>query len=181
MERHSPSTRKSYESAKNRYEKFCQTNQLTPLPASENQLCLFVSQLANEKLTHATIKCYLAAVRHAHIARGFGDPRINEMSRLEQVIKGIKAIQCRGGAASSRSNRLPTTPCLLQQMKQSWQAEGDGLDQAMLWAASLLCFFGFMRSGEITVPSESTYLDEGVHYVQRCHGGLYGQPAGSES
>ena len=32
----------------------------------------------------------------------------------------------------------------------------------MLWAAALLCFFGFLRSGEITVPSDSTF-DEGAH------------------
>lgn len=32
----------------------------------------------------------------------------------------------------------------------------------MLWAAFLTCFFGFLRSGEITVPSESAY-DPTVH------------------
>ncbi len=32
----------------------------------------------------------------------------------------------------------------------------------MLWAAASLCFFGFFRSGEITVPSETTY-DEGAY------------------
>ena len=32
----------------------------------------------------------------------------------------------------------------------------------MLWAAATLCFFGFLRSGEITVPSE-TVFDEGAH------------------
>ena len=32
----------------------------------------------------------------------------------------------------------------------------------MLWAAASLCFFGFLRSGEITVPSDSAY-DEGAH------------------
>ena len=32
----------------------------------------------------------------------------------------------------------------------------------MIWAASLTCFFGFLRSGEITVPSLSGY-DPSVH------------------
>ena len=32
----------------------------------------------------------------------------------------------------------------------------------MLWAASTLCFFGFLQSGEITVPTESSF-DEGAH------------------
>ena len=30
----------------------------------------------------------------------------------------------------------------------------------MLWAASVLCFFGFLRSGEITAPSQSSYNPE---------------------
>lgn len=127
---------------------------------------MFVSKLAKEKLTYGTIKCYLAGVRHAHIAGGFGDPRMSEMPRLEQVIRGIKAVQCKGGEVPSRTGRLPITPRLLKLMKQSWQASGNGQDQAMLWAASTLCFFGFMRSGEITVPNNSTF-DEGAHLMFR--------------
>ena len=33
----------------------------------------------------------------------------------------------------------------------------------MIWAASLTCFFGFLRSGEITVPSLSGHADPSVH------------------
>ena len=32
----------------------------------------------------------------------------------------------------------------------------------MLWAAALLCFFGFLRSGEITIPKASAY-DPTIH------------------
>ena len=30
-------------------------------------------------------------------------------------------------------------------------------DILMLWAAAVLCFFGFFRSGEITVPSQNAF------------------------
>ena len=63
---------------------FCR---LILLPAAENQLCLFVSSLADQKLCHSTIKSFLAAIRHLHIAPGFGDPHINCMAKLEQVLK----------------------------------------------------------------------------------------------
>ena len=36
----------------------------------------------------------------------------------------------------------------------------------MLWAAMLLCFFGFLRSGEVCVPSQKAF-DEGVHLTAR--------------
>ena len=29
----------------------------------------------------------------------------------------------------------------------------------MLWAAATLCFFGFLRSGEITIPTDSSFDD----------------------
>lgn len=35
-------------------------------------------------------------------------------------------------------------------------------DGNMLWAAAALCFFGFLHSGEITIPSDSSF-DEGAH------------------
>jgi hypothetical protein len=123
----------------------------------ERQLCLFVSFLASQKLCHSTIKCYLAAVRHLHIAEGFGDPLICDMARLEQVLKGVKSVQSK--EPLRRTTRLPITHELLAKLRGIWVSQPDG---SMLWAAASLCFFGFLRSGEITVPSDSTF-DERAH------------------
>ena len=164
------STRRSYSSAKNRYIKFCQSKGLTPLPASEHQLCQFASCLANQNLGHSSIKCYLSAVRHLHVAEGHGDPHVAEghgdphiscMARLEQVLKGIKGVQVR---TVPKQTRLPITPELLLKMRQVWMAADGGSkwDHIMLWAACLLCFFGFLRSGEISVPLDSMF-DSGAH------------------
>lgn len=161
----SEATRKSYGAAKRRYSSFCSSRSLQPLPASESQLCQFVSHLANESLCHSTIKCYLSAVRHLHIAEGQGDPGICSMARLEQVMRGIKAVQARA-PPKGKLVRRPMTPDLLLKLKQSWSTGGDAWDNAMLWAASSMCFFGFFRAGEITVPAESKF-DEGAHLTFR--------------
>lgn len=83
------------------------------------------------------------------------------MARLEQVLKGIKGVQAK---SAPKQTRLPITPELLSKMRQVWMAADGGSkwDHIMLWAACLLCFFGFLRSGEITVPSDTAF-DSGAH------------------
>lgn len=150
-----PTSRRTYASAQQRYLRFCTFFRLPPLPVLEHQLCRFVSYLAEDKLTHATIKNYLAAVRHMQIASGLPDPDIANMPKLEGVIRGIKSIQAR--EQQSKRTRLPITPHILHAMGAVWEAKGATPDHAMLWAAVTLSFFGFLRSGEVTVPSDTTF------------------------
>ncbi len=91
---------------------------MAPVPASEYQLCQYVSSLTTGNVSHNTIKCYLSAVRHLHIAEGMGDPRINNMARLEQVLRGIKRVQAR--RAKKERERLPITLDLLKKLKGVW-------------------------------------------------------------
>ena len=90
------STQKTHNSAKKWYLQFCDDKSLFPLVASEKQLCHFVSLLAIQSLCHNTIKSYLAAIRHHHIAEGYRDPHIRNMAKLEQVLKVIKAVRSKG-------------------------------------------------------------------------------------
>ena len=95
------------------------------------------------------------------MAEGYRDPNICNMARLEQVLKGIKSIQAK---SLKKPTRLPITPELLQKMRQVWIRgnRSGSWDNIMLWAVSLLSFFRFLRSGEITVPTDAGF-DEGVH------------------
>ena len=145
------STRRAYQSGSNRYGKFCQGASLTPYPATEEGLLLFIAHLHEAKLAHGTIKSYLAAIRYEQIRRGWDNPQIHSMPWVEYVLKGVKATP-----VSSR-RRLPITPAILLAMKRVWQAEANGRNAKMLWAACCLCFCGFLRSGEITCPTEDSF------------------------
>lgn len=154
-----PSTQKTYASAQKRYINFCTLHSLPLLPALEPQVCQFISYLADEKVGHSSIKAYLSALRHLHIAKGLPDPKIGDMSKLEQVLRGIKRAQSK--LIAPPRVRLPITPDILKKIRKVWNEDGQNPDKILLWAAACTCFFGFMRAGEITVPSEKAYDPSG--------------------
>ena len=110
--------------------------ELTPLPATEEKLCPFVSYLAKEKLKHRSIRTYMSAVHHLQIGAGFPDPfgQSLHMPRLEYVLKGIKRVQAEEG--STIKERLPITPHILRRLREVWAPKGDKWDTKMIWAAA---------------------------------------------
>ena len=126
-----------------------------PLPVRESDLCRFTSHLANDDVSHSTIKCYLSAVRRLQIANNLPDPQMASMPKLEGVIRGIKSHQALKGGSSKK--RLPITPDILWKLKKYFEQRSADPNSFMLWAAISTCFFGFMRAGEMTIPLESSF------------------------
>ena len=154
------STQRSYASAQTRYLNVCSQFSLPPLPLNEPQLCRFVSFLAMENISHSSIKCYLSAIRRLQITQGLPDPLISQLMKLEGVVKGIKSQQAR--SAPSSPKRLPITLGILKRIKPFIIKSSSDHDSVMVWVAACTCFFGFLRAGELTVPTETAF-DPAVH------------------
>ena len=74
---------------------------------------------------------------------------------LQHVLKGIKSAQAKMG--HQPRPRLPITPVILGKLRLVWEKTRHDYNSIMLWAACTTCFFGFLRTGEITAPTTRTF------------------------
>ena len=90
-----------------------------------------------------------------------GDQLSYDMPTLSYVLQGVQRAQACSGSNKPRP-RLPITAAVMRLLKHAWEAQGPSFNCTMLWAISCTCFFGFLRSGEATVPSQGAF-DPSVH------------------
>ena len=148
----------TYQSGLHKFTTFCSAYSITTLfPVSEDVLCYFSSYLAVKSLSPQTIKVYLAGIRHMQIAIGLPDPKeFSSMPQLKLVQSGIQRYISEQHTKTVKI-RLPITLTILHRIWEYWLPKSAKPDIKMLWAAVVVCFFGFFCSGEITVPSVSSF------------------------
>ena len=156
----SSSTWKVYRAGLSRYQSFCTMAQKPSIPASEDTLLLFTVHLAMEGISTSTIKVYLSAVRSFHVRSGRHEDFAKQLTpRLQQVIKGIQKEQA---ITRPPRIRLPITLDIMQGIHSVLAQQPQNYYNMMIWAACAMAFFGFLRSSEFTVPSQSQF-DPNVH------------------
>lgn len=91
------------------------------------------------------------------VTLGLPEPRaFSSLPRLKLVQAGIQRSHAER-VTHPPNIRLPITPTILLKMQQVWSSSASDQDTIMLWAASVLCFYGFFRSGEITTPTANAF------------------------
>lgn len=147
---------RSYNSSKHRFLNFCSKIYRNPLPVNENLLSRFMIHLAEELLAPSTIFSDKAPSN----SKGFAGPKDSWHGAIrtsrKQSKKGVQKEE------SGKREQLPITPDITLLMKEVWNKHPMAFGNTMLWAVCCLCYFGFLRSREITVSSANTY-DKGVH------------------
>ncbi len=135
-------TKRTYTSAQKKYLTFCKIYGLVPCPATEEVLLWYVAYLyGNGVVISRSISVYLSAVRALHIDMGLSEPP-HRSPRIKLALRGIE----RSGPPPVQ--KMPITFSILQRMHS---LVGHSYDEAMLWGAMTLAYFGCLRADEITL------------------------------
>ena len=93
------------------------------------------------------------------IVLGLPEPRaFSSLPRLRLVQSGIQRVYAQKTTPKTRI-RLPITPSILAKIHTHMLPKSSDHDTIMIWAAATTCFFGFFRSGEITLPAGTSFDD----------------------
>jgi len=116
---------------------------------------LFAVHLTLFGLAHASIKVYFSAVWNLYSASSQHEAYQKSLTpHLEQLLRYIKkdeAVKC------TLMVCLPISVEIMSEMYSSLSKFPTDYLSIMVWAASCTAFFGFLRVGEMAVPSMESF------------------------
>lgn len=141
------STQQPYRSAQRAYLQFCYVYHVSPVPASEAVLCLWVTQLASRNIQSQSISIYLYGVRSLHIEHGLADPTTG--LQLQRLLQGIRRTQGSDSDASTRKKkRFAVTMDIVRRLQSAIETTDD-YDQCMIMTAIATAVAALLRVGEV--------------------------------
>ncbi|XP_062586591.1 uncharacterized protein LOC134248181 isoform X3 [Saccostrea cucullata] len=145
----SKNTQVSYEVALNAYHKFFWKNfsSSPTFPAQLNHIMSFIAWLYQHKKSYNTINTYIAGISYYHKIHGLSDP--TQFFVIKKLLKGAQHL------SNAPDIRLPITPHILVKIVHALKHTVSGkFNRRLLTAMFTLCFFAFLRVGEVTVKSQ---------------------------
>ena len=130
----SEATKRAYQSDWARFTRFCEDHKISPMPATSDTVCAYITDLAQSGLKVATIQRHLTTISQAHHAFKKTSPTGNY--NVSQCLKGIKRTL---GTAQKQAKALVWSD-LVKVVKQIRPSFIGKRDRAMLllgWAAAL--------------------------------------------
>ena len=122
------------------------------MPVCEDTLMLFVTYLAQQNPSYATIQVYLSAVRYSGITTA--KYTTLRTPRLNYVLKGI----CRECAANHQPReQQPITFPIMERLHMVLLQHPGNYNNIMIWAACCLPYFGLLQVSEFTTPSPDCF------------------------
>lgn len=115
-----------------------------PFPAKEQNLLVWVAEMAEMAKHPKNIKAYLTGVRSAQLDMGMGNLEVFSSPILKRVIDDVKRLRGEG----DRKERREITKPILAELVATF--DRDTLHGATMYAAFCLAFAGFLRVGEFT-------------------------------
>ena len=135
------STRRVYELGWKRWERWCSTRSIRPLPASSALVCAYLTDLAGAGCSVPTLDLAVGAISYHHRVRGHADPTACEAVR--QVRRGLRRIV---GTAPRRQARPLDVADLRQILQPIDRGSAKGARDA---AILLLGFASALRVSEL--------------------------------
>ena len=133
-------TRRTYDSAYKQYKLFCEMYDFNLMPATEEQILMYIAFLHRRKLSPSTVHVYLASVRSMHIRNGIFDP-LRDRPRIDLALRGVNL------QTKAPQQKLPITIGILTRMKAYADNPGN-YDTFLCWTAMNLGYFGLLRAAE---------------------------------
>ncbi|VDI19826.1 Hypothetical predicted protein [Mytilus galloprovincialis] len=157
----SEGTKRTYRTQLNCLHTFCELLDLTLVPFSADNVCLYIAYLVDVKsFKYCTIVNYLNIIKRLHKANGLEEP-ISGNWQIQKVLNGV-----RRSIGDAQKGAELMTPQLLLIIKANLDLNSQ--NDICIWSACLMGFYGllrpgnFLRSGKYVEHRDIQICD--VHY-----------------